>query len=157
MPPPGHGHGHEHEHHEDNIMRIMPHPLHPCPGKMKGMGRSPFADLFHRLGLVRPGPAAHHEHEHNRLLDSAVTHSDGEKGNVLVEGWKHHVEQMFEGGKNKIVPIMEGGEVRILPFLEGEGAAPSPGEGHGRHPHGQHLRPHGGHHWRHKGAAFGDR
>lgn len=161
LPPSDHEHGHKH--HDDNIMRIKPSfPFEPCSGKSKAMGMSgsPFSDLFTRLGLTRPGPGpAHHHHEHNKWLDSAV-HQEGEKkGNMLVEGWKHHVEQMFEGGKNKILPIMEGGEVRILPFLEGDEAGPVPVGGHGRHHHkqGQHLRPHGGHHWRHKGASFGSR
>jgi hypothetical protein len=89
-----------------------------------------------------------------------------EKGNMLIEGWKHHVEEMFGGAKN-ILPIMEGGEVKLLPFMEEEGEAGSRhrhGHGQYRHPgaqaqsqEGHHLRPHGGHHWRHRVSSFGSR
>lgn len=148
-------------------MRIMPMPMpaHPCPGKMRQS--SPFSDLFGRLGLARPGPVHHeHHHDHASWLDPAVHRSgdgDGEndKGSMLVEGWKHHVEEMF-GGAKKILPIMEGGDVKILPFEEGddvEGAPRREHHGHGHHDggRGKHLRPHGGHHWRHKSTSFGSR
>ena len=164
-------------------MRILPHPHRPC-GKMGGRpssssSSSPIADLFERLGLVRPSHPKH-EHDHGRYVDSAIfvpadkypqrpAHGHGhehgnkhaeEKGNMLIEGWKHHVEEMFGGVKN-ILPIMEGGEVRILSTEKdqarphhGHHGAQAQGLGQGQ---GQHLRPHGGHHWRHKASSFGDR
>lgn len=161
-------------------MRIMPHPhppFRPCGGKK--MGSSPFSDLLTRLGLVRPKHDNHghgHEHglDHGRFLDSAVfvpgdkphhSHAhhgahEHEDGNMMIEGWKHHVEEMF-GGAKKILPIMEGGDVRILPVMEGDESQSEHKHGYHRHGaetgQGQHLRPHGGHHWRHKESSFGSR
>ena len=135
---------------------------------------SPFADLFERLGLVRPS----HKHDHDRFMDSAIfvpdekhrhAHPHGHQqelekgqGNILIEGWKHHVEEMFGGAKN-ILPILQGGDVRLLNTNDQDVGHQRHGHGHYKHPDaqalapGQHLRPHGGHHWQHKASSFGSR
>jgi hypothetical protein len=73
-----------------------------------------------RLGIASPDARVHNHHPHHgehaddRWEVVSAMH-EKEAAHRVVEGWKHHMEEMFRPAGDRLLPIIEGGSVRILP------------------------------------------